>query len=62
LVCPSCALPHSHERDPSSFAPTPRCRCCGGDLVHFADAELPPPLEECLSRVAARRSDLRGAT
>ena len=62
LVCPGCALPHSHERDPSSFAPTPRCRCCGGDLVHFAAAQLPPPLEESLSRVAARRSDLRGAT
>jgi len=62
LVCQGCALPHSHERDPSSFAPVPRCRCCGGDLVRFAAAELPPPLEESLRQVAARRSDLRGAT
>jgi hypothetical protein len=62
LVCQGCALPYSHERDPSSFAPTPRCRCCGGDLVHFAATELPPPLDESVSQVAARKSDLRGAT
>ena len=62
LICQGCTLPHSHERDTSSFTPTPRCRCCGGELVHLVGAELPPPLEESLSRVAARRSDLRGAT
>lgn len=61
LVCRICALPRNDD-DPSgrSYHP-PTCRCCGGTLVPLVDApELPPPLEESLERVAARRAQLRG--
>ncbi len=61
LVCPSCALPHNDEDPTRRPHHTPTCRCCGGTLVPLIEAPaLPPPLEESLERVAARRALLRG--
>ena len=61
FVCPSCALPRNDDDPPGRGYRTPTCRCCDGPLVRLADAPtLPPPLDESLARVAARRSQLRG--
>ncbi len=56
LVCTSCALPASLDDDPTERASHARCRCCGGPLLALIDApDLPPPLDESLSRIASRR-------
>jgi len=60
LVCPSCALPQNDDDPPGRGYRAPTCRCCGGSLVPLVDAALPPPLEESLAHVAARRAQLRG--
>ena len=59
-VCRRCALPDNVERDPIDRGPLAMtCRCCGGSLVPAAEApDLPPPLEDSLARVAARRARL----
>ncbi|MBF6556631.1 MAG: replication-relaxation family protein [Acidimicrobiales bacterium] len=60
LVCPSCALPRNDDQPAGRRIPTPTCRCCGGVLVPLVEApELPPPLEESLRRIAARRTELQ---
>jgi hypothetical protein len=61
LVCPSCALPRNDDDSPRHSSRAPTCRCCGGPLVRLVDAPaLPPPLDESLARLAARRGQLRG--
>ena len=59
-VCRRCALAHNVERDPHEQGPlTVICQCCGGSLVPAADVpDLPPPLEDSLAQVAARRERL----
>jgi hypothetical protein len=59
LVCPTCAVPRNDEESPGRSYHVLACRCCGGAVVRLVDApELPPPLEESLERIAARRTRL----
>jgi hypothetical protein len=61
LVCPNCALPRNDDDLPGGISRAPTCRCCGGQLVPLVDEPaLPPALDESLSRLAARRSQLWG--
>ncbi|MDA8297665.1 MAG: replication-relaxation family protein [Actinomycetota bacterium] len=61
LVCPSCAVPCNDDEPPGRSYHVQACRCCGGALVRLVDApELPPPLEQSLERIAARRTRLWG--
>jgi len=61
LVCPSCAVPYNDEDPPGHRYHALACRCCGGALVRLVEAPvLPPPLEESLDRIAARRTRLQG--
>lgn len=59
-VCRGCALAHNVKRDPHGQWPLAvTCQCCGGSLVPAAEVpDLPPPLEDSLARVAARRERL----
>ena len=59
-VCRGCALAHNVECDPHGQGPLAvTCQCCGGSLVPAAEVpDLPPPLEDSLARVAARRERL----
>jgi hypothetical protein len=59
-VCPRCAVPAKVEPDPIERGPLAMtCRCCGGSLVPPGEApDLPPPLDDSLFRVAARREQL----
>ena len=59
FVCPSCAVPCNDEDPPGRRYNALACRCCGGALVRLVEAPvLPPPLEESLDRIAARRTRL----
>lgn len=60
-VCTSCALPHNDDDPAGQGLHAARCACCGGPLVPLAHApDLPPPLDDSLDRIAARRQQLRG--
>lgn len=60
-VCTSCALPRNDDDPGGRGLHAARCACCGGPLVPLAYApDLPPPLEDSLDRIAARRRQLRG--
>jgi hypothetical protein len=59
-VCTSCALPRNDDDPGGRGLHAARCACCGQPLVPLAyDPDLPPPLEDSLDRIAARRQQLR---
>lgn len=59
-VCPSCGIPKNDDEDPAASGyGGARCRCCGGQVVLMVEApEVPPRLEDSLTRIATRRERL----